>query len=214
MKLVDAFQKSWKKSITEQNTNLNSLSLFAHHLIKKHQVYSLGKRNSKELYNILILGSHKKSTSQRYFEAFFESSTTDWKVIYLLPRKTTIDTKYCSFQYKTLNNVLYLNKLLFKFRKVKYPLCSFYKSAEETIIHLFSESLCTQYIWNQTQIFFSGYVTIPDVTLQSVILSFTDTSTEHFLLINHLLLSYLYKARDSQNLSLLASKNNIIKLKL
>ena len=152
--------------------------------------------------------------SQGYLESFFESSTVDWKGIYLLPGQNIINTKHCSFQYKILNNVLYLNKLLFKFRKVKYPLCSFYKSAEETIIHLFSESLCTQYIWNQTQIFFSGYVTIPDVTLQSVILSFTDTSTEHFLLINHLLLSYLYKARDSQNLSLLASKNNIIKLKL
>ena len=152
--------------------------------------------------------------SQGYLESFFESSTVDWKGIYLLPGQNIINTKHCSFQYKILNNVLYLNKLLFKFRKVKYPLCSFCKSAEETIIHLFSESLCTQYIWNQTQIFFSGYVTIPDVTLQSVILSFTGTSTEHFLLINHLLLSYLYKARDSQNLSLLASKNNIIKLKL
>ena len=47
-------------------------------------------------------------------------------------------------------------------------------------------------------------------------LGFTDTSIEHFLLIHHLLLiykCYLYKARDSQNLSFLAFKNNIIKIK-
>ena len=42
------------------------------------------------------------------------------------------------------------------------------------------------------------------------------TSIELLLLINHLLLiykCYLYKARDSQNLSFLAFKNNIIKIK-
>ena len=154
--------------------------------------------------------------SQGCFEAFFESSTIYWKDIYLLPHKTTINTKHRSFQYKILNNVLYLNKLLFKFGNVKSPLCSFCKSAEETIIRLFSESLCAQYIWHQIQIFLSGYITIPDVTPQSAILGFTDTSTEHFLLINHLLLiyqCYLYKAKDSQNLTFLAFKNNIIKIK-
>ena len=62
-----------------------------------------------------------------------------------LPDKiNTINKKHSSFQYKILNNVLYLNKLLFKFRKVTSPLCSFCKSAEETIIHLFSECLSTQ----------------------------------------------------------------------
>ena len=48
-----------------------------------------------------------------------------------------------------------------------------------------------------------GYITIPDVTSQSAIPGFTDTSIKDFLLINHLLLickCYLYKARDSQNL--------------
>ena len=96
------------------------------------------------------------------------------------------------------------------------PLCSFCKSAEETIIQLFSECLCAQYIWDQTQIFFLGYINIPDVTLQRAILGFTDTSTKHFLLINQLLLTYkyyLYKAKDSQNLSFLAFKNNMIKIK-
>ena len=62
---------------------------------------------------------------------------------------TTINTKHCSFQYKTLNNLLYLNKILFKFDKVNSPLCSFCKSAEETIIHLCSECLWAQYIFSE-----------------------------------------------------------------
>ena len=193
MQLVDALETSWKQSIREKNTNLDSLSLYDHHLIKNNQVYFRSKPNSKELYNILILGNY----TQWYFEAFFESSTIDYH--YLLPRKTTINTKLCSFQYKTLKNSLYLNKLLFKFGIVESPLSSFCKSGKETNIHLFSECLCEQYIWNQTQIFFSGYISIPDDTPQSAIFGFTDTSTEHFLLINHLLPIYkffLYKAKD------------------
>ena len=50
----------------------------------------------------------------------------------------------------------------------------------------------------------------------STIVGLTDTSIEHFLMINHLLLiykCYLYKARDSQNLSFLTFKKNIIKIK-
>ena len=48
-------------------------------IILKKQVYFLVKLNSKELYNILILGNYEKPTSQGYFEAFFESTTIDWK---------------------------------------------------------------------------------------------------------------------------------------
>ena len=43
------------------------------------QVYSLGKLNNMDLYNILILGYCGKETSESYFEAFFESTTIDWK---------------------------------------------------------------------------------------------------------------------------------------
>ena len=97
-----------------------------------------------------------------------------------------MNTKYRSFQYKILNNILYLNKIIFEFRKVKSLLCSFCKSADETIINLFSK-----YIWNQIQIFFWGYITISDVTSQSAILGLTDYSMEQFLMINHYLFTDL-----------------------
>ena len=35
MQLVDALETPWKQSIREQNTNLNGLSLYDHHFIKK-----------------------------------------------------------------------------------------------------------------------------------------------------------------------------------
>ena len=48
-------------------------------IILKKQVYFLVKLNSRELYNILILGNYEKTTSQGYFETFFESTSIDWK---------------------------------------------------------------------------------------------------------------------------------------
>ena len=58
--------------------------------------------------------------------------------LFSVQRKTTINTKLFVFQYRILNNVLYLNKMLFTFGKVKFPLCSFCQSSEETAVHLFS----------------------------------------------------------------------------
>ena len=130
------FRETWKQSIREENTNLNCLSCYDQHLVKKIHVYSLGKLNSMESCYILILGNYKKPTSQRYFEAFFESSTIDWKDIHLLECKTTINTKHRLFQYKILNNVVSLNKFLFKFRKVECPLCVVSQQRKQLFIYL------------------------------------------------------------------------------
>ena len=42
---------------------------------------------------------NSKPTSQEYFESFFET-TLDWKEIYFMLRKITVDTFTRMFQYK------------------------------------------------------------------------------------------------------------------
>ena len=66
-----------------------------------------------------------KPTSQSYYEKLLETTNLNWKEIYILPRKVYVDTNLRMFQYKSLNNILFLNKLLFKFEKAQSPLCSF-----------------------------------------------------------------------------------------
>ena len=53
--IIRSFRDTLETVNKKQNTNLNSLSLCDHHFILKSQIYSLGKLNSKELYNNLIL---------------------------------------------------------------------------------------------------------------------------------------------------------------
>ena len=63
--------------------------------------------------------------------------------IYLLPRCVTLDTNLRMFQYKLLN-VLYLNNMLFSFKKVDSPHCSYCNEEEEILLHLFHSCLKTK----------------------------------------------------------------------
>ena len=54
--------------------------------------------------------------SQIYFKKLFPNKEIEYKCIYLMPRRVTIDTMLHIFQYKILNKVLYLNEKLFKFK--------------------------------------------------------------------------------------------------
>ena len=66
-----------------------------------------------------ILNFNCKPTSQYYFEIKFLDVEFDWKYIYTLSRKITTDPYSRYFQYKILNNVLYLNDKLFFLENLK-----------------------------------------------------------------------------------------------
>ena len=79
------------------------------------------------------------NNSEVFKNELLKTDSFDWKQIYLLPRLVTLDSYSRSFQYKILNNVLYLNKKLFAFGKSTSPLCPFCKLSDETVLHLFYE---------------------------------------------------------------------------
>ena len=65
--------------------------------------------------------------------------------IYTLPHTVSLETKVGLFQYKLLNNILYLNQMLFKSRKAGSLLRSFCKTIDKTSLKLF----CQCHITNQ-----------------------------------------------------------------
>ena len=95
------------------------------------------KLSSNELYKIQIIIKYIKSSFQSYFEKIFKNSNLDWKTTYILPRIATVDTTTRVFQCKLLNNVLFLNKMLHRFRISRDSLCSFCNLEEETPVHIF-----------------------------------------------------------------------------
>ena len=140
----------------------------------------------------------------------------DWKQIYLLPRLVTLDSYSHSFQYKILNNVLYLNKKLFTFRKSTSPLCPFCKLSDETVLHLFYEYNIILNLWNELDLFFESELTLFHLTLQPAFLGLLNVDSKLLLIQNHLLLIfkiYIYNSRRSESLRIKSLIREITKVK-
>ena len=116
----------------------------------------------------------------------------------MLPRIVTKDSRLQVFQYKLLNNVLYLNKMLFKFGKIDSPLCPFCKKIEETPLHLFYNCIKTKFLWDQLKDFISNETSFPSLTPQSAILGHINLSDD-YVLINHIILIYEFYICNSKN---------------
>ena len=101
----------------ERKRKCKNLVIFDHHIIRKSQLCSLNKLNSKELYLILVDVNTAKPTAQDYLHNLFESSDFKWKKIYFLIRNTTLGTKARMFQYKVLHDTLHVNKMLLNLEK-------------------------------------------------------------------------------------------------
>ena len=214
--LIHAFPREWKEAISVHDGSLGNLLIQHHHLIKKSQILCLTKLNSNELYKIQIIIKYKKPTSQSYFERYFNSSNLAWKVIYLLSRIATVDTTIRVFQYKLLNIVLFLNKMLYRFGISQDSLCSFSSLEEENPMHIFCSCKHTQFLWERLKYYMQNNLDLPSLTSQSAILGFTNSESENFIIINHLLLIFKYysfKSRSNKLLSFLQLKTDIIKVK-
>ena len=129
-----------------------------------------------------------------------------------------IDTKLRVFQYKILIffNFFFVNKMLFKLRKVESRLCSFCKAEDETYVHLFCRCRKNSILWRQLQEFISTDLELPSTSPQSAILGFLDDALEHKLLLNQILLifkNYTYKARENENVHFNILNNYLTKLR-
>ena len=92
-----------------------------------------------------------------------------------MPRRVTIDTNLLIFQYKILNNVLYLNEKLFKFKIVSSPHFSFCNSENETPIHLFYLCNQTKSLWSKLQELLNSEILLLQNTPQSAFFGFPDS---------------------------------------
>ena len=98
--------------IKEDYENAINLIVHDHHLVKGARVIKL---TSTEIYSILISRTQNKPSSNNYFENLYNDYNIDWTAIYTPPRLITNNTYLRSFQYKILNNILFLKKKLHTF---------------------------------------------------------------------------------------------------
>ena len=103
---------------------------------------------TKSIYSTLVKRIQISPTAQSKFNSVYNiSGTIDWKNIYLLPGRVTLDTRTRVFYYKILNRILYTNKILYKMNLVPSPVCTFCGDHEEPIEHLLISCTCTRNFW-------------------------------------------------------------------
>ena len=218
MQLIHAIPLIWKQKINDSEKNVEKKYVVQdHHLIKNTRVIVLEKIIAREIYSVFILSSGNTPTSQKYFGKVFPNENFDWKKIFILPRIVTINDFQRNFQYKILHNILYLNKILFTFGKIKTPLCSFCHSYDETIKHIFLECICVKQLWNHLRLFLMNDISLPILTPQTAIFGFINgIENSVYKITNHILLIFklhVYKSRERGSLELSRLRNEM-KVKL
>ena len=109
----------------------------------------LKKLSSEELYSLLISAINHQATSQNHFDNLFPDIEPPWKKNYLTAHKVAANRHLRHFNFKTINNVLYLNKKFFQFGKIQSPLCFFCHTKSQTTFHVFHKCLVSKIFWNQ-----------------------------------------------------------------
>ena len=89
-----------------------------------------------------------RPSSNIYFENTFNNNNIGWAEVYMLPHIVALNTYMRSFQYKILNNVLFINKKLHIFGIRSSVLCSFRNLYDEAPFHLFYECDCVKCLWS------------------------------------------------------------------
>ena len=112
----------------------------------------------------------------------------------MLPRLATYNTYMQSFQYKLLNNVLFLNEKLHIFGIKSSPLCSFCNLCHETPLHMFYECDSIKCLWSDLVHYFQNSLVLPVLTSQTAIFEFL-YSTNKWRITNEII-SITYMIRE------------------
>ena len=100
-------------------------------------------------------------------------------------RVEAVDTATRVFQYKTLNNILYPNKLLFRFQKYEPPYVPFVNYWKTRLCIFFMNVLKRKHILRHLYLFCNDYFSVSISTSRSVIFEYVNANIENELLVNH-----------------------------
>ena len=105
--------------------------------------------------------------------------------------KVTIESNLRLFQYKILNNILFLNDKLHKMNTVNSPRCTFCDTEIETIVHFFVIVKKPRELWNEFAKWLADAIGLPDLNLQNALIGLCDNHLDkRTILMNHLILIF------------------------
>ena len=133
----------------------------------------------------------------------------------MLPRLIAYNTYMPSFQYKVLNDVLFLNKKHHTFKIKPSPLCSFCNLHDETPFHIFDECDRVECLSSDLIQCFQKSIILSTLTSKNTIVGILDSTSNDSIFknnkvfINSILLIfklYVYESRENKLINI----NNLI----
>jgi len=145
--LLSAIPQEWK-SMLKQECLLPSI---------EYVPLAIEKLTCKTIYNTLLNHQHfLLPTGKREDSLNAALSFKKDKKIYSLPFRVTNEVKLSAFQYKTVHNILYTNKILYKMKKKQQPDCPYCHDIDQTPLHLFVECPIAKSFWNKLTMWYNA----------------------------------------------------------
>ena len=149
--LIESIPRDWKSVIKNDSSGFSRTYSISNDVRVLDKTIPLQAITSRIAYTLLTKPLIQKPTVQKSISELLGTSDINWKDVYQLPHRVTNETSLRVFQYKILNNILYLNNRLHKFGFVESPLCSLRNREPESILHLFCDCQETQKLWKSVQ---------------------------------------------------------------
>ena len=200
--ILHSIPGEWKNSVKENTFLPESLGKqapfrFHHGVFKDTCFYDIFKVRASHVYEIFVQKKFKPPTVKAKILAEFKIMLHLWSRIYTMASKCTLDTKTRIFQFKILNNVLYLNKQLYNMNLSVSRLCSLCLKEQETFTHLFLECSYSSNLWRELQRSLSPKLGLPNLNVKNLTVGFIENKSTQ-IIVNHILLlfkHYIYSRK-------------------
>jgi hypothetical protein len=199
MSIADAIPPNWKLTIKQSQQHYHP-QIFNDTIFVKMDGKDVDilKTTSKLLYKEFKSKKQTPPTAQKKLQHKYPELAVEWTKIYSLPFVVTIETKLREFQYKLLNDIIFTNEKLFRFKMIESPLCNFCKKEVESLEHLLFYCKCTEVFW---QALFSWLrkrnICIETVSLITILFG-EFRESKNSIILNHLILMakfFIYKCK-------------------
>ena len=207
MQILDAIPITWKINVrmflSQGGDIISDRPINSGILVGKNWL-DINKLTPRLFYSKLLEAMIENPTSIKNLEKYISDEEIDWEKVFLLPWKVTIESNLCLFQYKILNNILFLNDKLHKMNIVNNPRCTFCDTENETIVHFFCYCEKTRELWNEFTKWLADAIGLPDLNPQNALIDVCNNHLDkRMILMNHLILIFkksLFEIRN-RNLS-------------
>ena len=137
MGLINSMPASWRLAIKRATTAplIDPLPDLPAILISNNLVPILDA-SSKQIYRLFLEKKQTTPAAKVKLAAKYSDIDVDWKSVYSLSFRPTLESKLREFQFKILNRIVFTNEKLFRFGMADSPSCAFCQTEAESVDNL------------------------------------------------------------------------------